>query len=97
MGLHPKRWFRRNVIVPIAGRRVDKDLGLKKGTTMKFLKQWKTYIIAISGLMSGIVAFSEGAISLGELMALLTTAGGLFGLSAKGNRIEDAIKKNGGS
>lgn len=95
MGFHPKRWFRRTFIVPLAGRRVDEGLDLPKGTTVNFIRQWKTYLVAISGLLAGIVGFTEGHISLGELLTLITGAGAAVGLSAKGNRIEDAVKKNG--
>jgi hypothetical protein len=78
MGL--KTWFRRRFIVPRAGAMIDKRLGLKKGTVMGFLKGYATLIGAIGGLLVAIAAFTQGSISVTELLAAISAVIAALGL-----------------
>ena len=86
-------WFRRHFIVPRVGAVVDEKLGVKKGTTLSFLQGYKTYIAAIAGLLTAIVAFIDGHISFGELLMAINVALAAMGLSAGKNRIEENLSK----
>ena len=85
-----KTWFRRRFIVPRVWAEVDKALKLTKGTTMNFLKGKLTILSAVGALLLGIVAFSEGTISVMELLALISAAATALGIRrAIANAVKD--------
>jgi len=92
MGL--KTWFRRTFIVPAAVRRVEQRLGFEKGALMKFIPGFKTYLAAILGMLTAVYGFMEGQLSVGELIQAIMIGLTAMGLSAKGNRIEEAVEES---
>ena len=67
-------------MVPAACRKVDRAVGLQKGTTLNFLKGYVTYIAAVATLLMAVVGFINGAIGIKELIEAVLAFLALFGL-----------------